>query len=132
MDIGEADLEYAIAFDRIPSSEFRKYAMVDRDTLKTLVTRSQERRKKAEDFVKLNRRIAEYVEQKVKKKIALNKEEYIASHKELNAQKAEADEIEKQVNPSDTIQRDYYLDEVFQISVDYMRELEKLHLARRR
>ncbi len=132
MDIGEADLDYAIDFDRIQPAEFKRYAMVSRDTVKTLIQQSQSRRQKSKDFAKLNRRIAEYLEQKIKKKIALNRDEYIAAHKEFNAQKAEEDQFEKQLNPDDTIQRDYYLNEVFDIGVDYLRELEKLHLARRR
>ncbi len=132
MDIGEADLEYAIDFDRIQAAEFQRYAMVTRDIVRKLIERSQSRREKSEDFAKLNRRIAEYLEQKAQKKIALNREEYIAAHKEFNARKAEEDQFEKQINPDDTIRRDYYLNEVFQIGVDYLRELEKLHLARRR
>ncbi|HHM12784.1 MAG TPA: tail-specific protease, partial [Planctomycetaceae bacterium] len=132
MDIGEADLEYAIDFDRIQPAEFQRYAMVTRDIVRKLIERSQSRRQKSEDFIKLNRRIAEYLEQKAKKKIALNREEYIAAHKEFNARKAEEDQFEKQINPDETIRRDYYLNEVFQIGVDYLRELEKLHLARRR
>ena len=132
MDISEADLDYAIEFDKVPGTEFTPSKMVGQETVKKLVAQSKERRKSSEKFAKLDRRIKHYLEQKEKNNIALNRKEYEEVRKEFDAEKEEEKEIEKQIQSNDTIQRDYMLDEIFQVAADYWKELEKQELARRR
>ena len=131
MDLGEADLDYAIEFDRVEPAEFQPLGFVTHQTVAKLIERSQERRKSAKDFEKLEHRIARFLKQKKAKRITLNRAKYEAERKELDAEKAKEKELERNADADDEIKRDFYLDEVFAISADYLSELEKLQLAKR-
>ena len=70
--------------------------------------------------MKLNKKIAKYVEQKKLKVISLNAEKYKARREELNADEEDKSLIEDQLDNDDSIERDFYLDEVLAIASDYM------------
>ena len=74
----------------------------------------------SEKFQKVDRNIARYLQQKAKKTVTLNEAKFLKERTELNADKEEEKAIEKlNENPSG-IDRDFYLDEVFNITTDYM------------
>ncbi len=126
MDVGEADLEYAMEFDRIPTAKFDKMAMVNNDLLQELNTSSASRRQLSKDFQELDRDIARYIEQKEKKSVTLNKEAYLAERKEFSAEKQDEDTINKQINGAkDEIERNFYLDEVLEITSEYSKMIGK-------
>lgn len=119
MDVAEADLDYALEFDRIPEAQFDKENLVRSDWIDKLRNASKERVDASEDFAKLNRDIQRYVEQKEKKTVTLNKAAYLAEREEFNAEKQDEDTMNEAINGGDEIELTYYLKEVLNIAVDY-------------
>ncbi len=125
MPVGESDLEYPVEFDRISAARFESYGWASDDVKQALQIRSAKRVKESEKFAKRIRRIEEYVRQKNMKTVSLNEEEFLARSRELRAEKEDEKAIEDQVSGNKEIKRDYYLDEVLEITADYMTMLEK-------
>jgi carboxyl-terminal processing protease len=130
MDVSESDLDYAIEFQRVRRTPYNPVNLVSPDLLSKLRARSEQRRRESEDFAKLLKRIESYRKQKAKKRVMLNEEKFFAERAELNAQKEDEKKLEEQVNGNDAIERDYYLDEVFALTVDYVKELSQNKFAR--
>ena len=98
-------------------------------TLKELAT---ERMKQSDEFRKLQRDIERYVEQKTKKEVPLSEEKFMARRAELDADKEEEKTFEHQANgDGDTkvFKRDYYNNEVLNITLDYLKLLGKDKVA---
>ncbi|NLF06846.1 MAG: carboxy terminal-processing peptidase [Pirellulaceae bacterium] len=75
----------------------------------------------SEDFAKVLRNIARYNEQKARKSVTLNEEKFMKERAELNADKETEKVLEKQLDlDNGRIERDFYLDEVLALTVDYM------------
>ena len=125
MDIGESDLEYPVEFDRISAASYDSYGGVNEEIKQALQIRSAKRVKESDKFAKRVRRIEEYVRQKELKTVSLNEEEFLARSRELRAEKEDEKVIEEQVSGNKEIKRDFYLDEVLEITADYMTLLEK-------
>ena len=131
MDVGEADLDYAVEFASVPAASYGKYSMVDEVMLTKLRGRSLDRRRKSEDFAKLLRNIDRYREQKARKSVALNEEIFLARRAELNADKEEEKQIDQQVNGAKKgVKRDFYFMEVLAIALDYVKALSDSKVAR--
>ena len=118
--IAEADLDFPVEFDRIRRAAFSPVTMINDSIIKDLQAKSAARLADSEDFVKRNRKIAKYVEQKKLKMVSLNAEKYKARREELNADEEDKSLIEDQLDTDDSIERDFYLDEVLAIASDYM------------
>ena len=131
LDVGEADLDYPVAFDKVQSLEHRRFSCVNPAICDQIRQLSQQRVQASKDFQKVARDIVRYKEQKAKKSVTLNEEKFLKERAELNADKAEEKAIEKhsELN-SGSIDRDYYLDEAFAIMVDYL-NLESVAAVRR-
>ena len=125
MPVGESDLEYPVEFDRISAADFQPYGWASEDIKQALQIRSAERVSSSDKFAKRIKRIEEYVRQKNLKSVSLNEEEFLARSRELRAEKEDEKAIEDQISGNKEIKRDYYLDEVLQITADYMTMLEK-------
>ena len=125
MPIGESDLEYPVEFDKISAASYESYGWASDELKKALQIRSAKRVKSSDKFAKRIRRIEEYVRQKDLKSVSLNEEEFLARSRELRAEKEDEKVIEEQVSGNKEIKRDYYLDEVLEITADYMTLLEK-------
>jgi carboxyl-terminal processing protease len=120
-DVGEADLDYPVEFDKIAPAQYRNFNEVNpplRDQLRQL---SQQRVAASAKFQEVLRNVVRYKEQKAKKSITLNREKFLKERAELNADKEEQDAIEKHSEMNDgVIERDYYLDEALAITTDYL------------
>jgi carboxyl-terminal processing protease len=125
MDVGEADLDFPVEFDRVPRASFSSYDFTRPEFTQALQVKSQERLAASEDFKKRINKIAKYVEQKNLKTVSLNEEKFLARRRELNADKEDEKAIEDQLLPNNEIERNFYLDEVLRITVDYMDLLTK-------
>ena len=124
MDVGESDLDYPVEFDKIPSAKFRNYDMVKSDLINSIRQNAEKRIGQSEDFQKRLERIEAYVEQKDRKSVTLNKEKYLARREKLSAEKEDEKTLENQVNGSNSeYKRDFFVDEVLRIAVDYTRGL---------
>ena len=89
---------------------------------------SAERCKASDKFQKLERNIVRYKEQKAKKSVTLNEAKYLKELAEMNADKEEEKAMEKLggVAGSATIKKDYYLDEVLNITADYIGAMKQV------
>ena len=124
MDVGESDLDYPVEFDRIDAANFRRMQLANADLLEQIRKSSMSRIGQSEDFKKSQEKIDLYLEQKDRKAVTLNKEKYLARREKFDSEKEDKDAIEDQLNPNMEIERDYYLNEVLQIAVDYTKALK--------
>jgi carboxyl-terminal processing protease len=132
LDVGEADLDYPVAFDRVGPLQYKHFDSVNPAICNQLRQLSRQRVQNSEDFKKVIRNIARYKEQKARKYVTLNEEKFLKERAELNADKEAEKAIEKHSEPNEgAIERDYYLDEVLAIVVDYLNieQLAKLQPA---
>ena len=130
MDVTESDLEYPVEFDRVAKAQYSEMTQVNPNMVKRLFDRSRNRVDESEDFQKQQRRIEKYVAQKDKKTVSLNSDDFNERRKEMDAEKEDEKLIEDQVNHTNTdIKRDYYMEEVLAITVDYVRMLTGMPLA---
>lgn len=121
LDVGEADLDYPVAFDKVGSLEYQHFNCVNPVVCDQLRKLSEQRVQSSKDFQREIRNIARYKEQKAKKQVTLNEEKFLKERAELNADKEEEKAIEKHSELNNgKIVRDYYLDEALAIVTDYM------------
>ena len=120
LDVGEADLDYPVPFDSVTPVQYKHYNYVSPAVCDQVRQLSQQRVQASAKFQKVNRRIAQYKEQKAKKFVTLNEAKFLKEWADLNADKEEEKAIEKRNEKSGTtIERDYYLDEALAIVADY-------------
>jgi carboxyl-terminal processing protease len=130
LDVGEADLDYPMAFDKVKPQSFKRFDDVSPVICEQLGRLSQQRVQNSEKFQKVVRDIARYQEQKAKKRVTLNEAQFLKERAELNADKEEEKAIEKHNGLTDLgIERDYYLDEALAIAADYL-NIERLAKTR--
>jgi len=130
MDITESDLEYPVEFDRIAKARYDDMSLVNTDMIKRLFDRSRNRVSESDDFQRQVRLIDKYVAQKADNSVSLNGDDFNERRKEMDSEKAEEELLEDQVNNnSQEIKRDYYMEEVLAITVDYVRMLTGMPLA---
>jgi len=130
LDVSESDLDYPIEFDKVEQLAFSAVDQVNQAICDQLRRASELRQEKSEDFQKVQKRIARYLEQKERKYVTLNEEKFLKERAELNTDKEEEQALEDAANPDKpTIERDYYLDEAMAIMVDYLnlRQVAKMN-----
>jgi carboxyl-terminal processing protease len=133
MDVGEADLDFAIDFDQVQPAPFKKDKLVSRELVNELKNRSAARQKTSEDFAKLLKNITRYREQKDRKSVTLNEEKFLAERKEIDAEREEEKQFEEQFGSTERPVFDlesFYNKEVLAIAEDYLEVIKKQHLAR--
>lgn len=131
MDIGEADLDYALPTDRVPPAAHRSYRMVPPNVLGLIRARSNDRVKQNDEFVNLMRRIEGYRERKKETTLPLNKEKFLEYREELNAQQEEIEELVSEKEAEDSVFVDsFYNQEVLSITSDYVEALTQQNLAK--
>ena len=120
-DGGEADLDYPLEFDRVDPMSYKRMDFVTAPICEQLKRLSADRVQASEKFQKEQRNIVRYKEQKAKKTVTLNEAKFVKEREELNADKEEEKTYEELNNAGNNgIVRDYYLDEVMAIAVDYL------------
>ncbi|MEL7497149.1 MAG: carboxy terminal-processing peptidase [Planctomycetota bacterium] len=124
-NISEADLDYPVEFDRVPSAEFKSLSMVDKEMIQDLEERSAQRLQASEEFQDEIRKIQKYVEQKQRNSVSLNEEKFLARRKELSAENKDEELLKDQIENDNKIEKNYYLDEVLKITSDYMDMIRK-------
>ncbi|MGW8258056.1 MAG: carboxy terminal-processing peptidase, partial [Thermoguttaceae bacterium] len=126
LDVGEADLDYPVDFDQVDPMQYKRFNYVTAPICEQLKQLSKQRVEHSEKFQKELQTIKRYKEFKAQKRITLNEEKFLKERAELDADKAEEKTIEK-LNDTENndIVRDYYLDEVINVTVDFL-NLEQL------
>jgi carboxyl-terminal processing protease len=131
--VGEGDLDYAIEFDRVPTSRFATYNLVSPDTVTGLKNRSAARISGSEDFSKELARIERYQKLKDEKSISLNEAEYKARREaERDAEEEEEKHFDESEQKDEVFRDDFYNREVIEITVEYLKELANNQVARAR
>jgi carboxyl-terminal processing protease len=133
MPIGEADLQNALPFGRVEPVPFTPANMVATDLIDSLRERSAARVATSPDFAKRLEDIERYKKQKAAKSVSLHEETFFAQRANLDASKEEEKQFDNQEkSEKDVIKRDFYLDEVFEITLDYLGKLSDPNVAARR
>jgi carboxyl-terminal processing protease len=130
--IGEADLDYALKFDRVLPLAHQNYSKAGAHVLAELQRRSAERVKAGEYWQKEAKRIANYLERIKNPQLTLHKEKFLAERAELNTEKEQEDLFEGlQTNDRPVFAKTPYNDEVVAIALDYLELLGDSRLAAR-
>ena len=126
LDVGESDLDHSVAFDQVESAPFEKLALVDNAILERIRTRSKERRADSDDFQKVEKTIAKYLEQKDRKSVSLKEDVFMADRDD-----AEEDALKDAFEDDDdqVIDRNFYFDEALAIALDYTQLLKNGQFA---
>lgn len=131
-DNGEADLDYALPNDEVQRANHTDYKMVDSGILAQLRTKSAERIKGSAGFDKSLRRIELYRSQKNEDFRSLNREKFLKRSEELSAEEEEEDAIlNSQLPKKEVFHKDYFHEEVLNVTKDYIEAVSKLDLAKR-
>jgi len=133
MDVSEGDLDYPVAFDKVQATPFNKYDSVSQNVVGTLKDQTTQRLAKSAEFQKLQKDIERYLEQKAKKEVPLNEQKFMARRAELDADKEEEKTFEQQANgdgDDKVFKRNYYNNEILNITLDYLRLLGKDKVAK--
>ncbi len=125
LDIGEADLDYALAFDRIDPVRYDRLNLVDAATVNRLDQLSKERQKSSNDFQRVLRNIETYKQQKAKKSVTLNEQKFMAERAELNAEREQDNELEDlEKSEGEVVKRTFYFNEALNITLDYLQQIK--------
>jgi carboxyl-terminal processing protease len=130
-DNSEADLDYALPNDQVKSAKHNDYKLVDSNILAQLRNKSAERVKTSASFDKLMRRIELFRQQKDEDFVSLNLQKFQKRREEIDAEQEEEDKIlDQQLPKKEVFRKDYYHEEVLNISRDYVEAVAGLELAR--
>jgi len=130
-DNSEADLDYALPNDQVQRAKHSDYKLVDSNILAQLRTKSAERVKASASFDRLMRRIDLFRRQKDEDFVSLNREKFLKRREEIDAEQEEEDKIlDQQLPKKEVFHKDYYHEEVLNISRDYVEAVAGLELAR--
>ena len=128
-DICESDLDYHLAYDEVPPGGYPDFGYVTPEIIGQLQAASERRVAENPDFQRTNKNIQLYIEMKDRTAIPLNEDAYNADREKLNADKEEQDKFEKMMNNDSKIKRDFYLDEVMNIAIDYAQKLKEADIT---
>ncbi len=135
-DVSESDLDYPVAFDKVPAVPFRKYDAtygVSPAMVSKLKDQSSQRIDNSTDFGKLKKNIVRYEEQKAKKEVPLNEKKFTARREEFDSEKEEEKTFDEHAQgTTEVFKRDFYGNEALAITLDYLRELGKEKVANAR
>jgi carboxyl-terminal processing protease len=123
LDVGEADLDYPIPFDKInPAPNIKRFNDVTPAIREQLAALSRQRVDQSEEFQKIIRNIARYKEQKAKKFVTLNEEKFLKERAEINADREAEKALEKHsdLGNGEHIERDCFINEAMAIAIDLL------------
>ena len=128
LDVGEADLDYAVEFDQRAGAGYGVQHGRPR--------RSPSRWRRFPGPRLAIARICQadpqhraVQDQKAKKLVSLKEKEFFAERAELDAEKEEEKQLEEHSQQDQSIKRDYYLNEALAITADYVRLLQQNRIA---
>ena len=128
--IGESDLDNPLKLEKIqPAKYLPTFNYVTPEIVEALAKLSEDRTAKSPDFIKVEEKISLYDQYKSKKTTSLNREKYFAELEKLDSDKEEEEKIEKVIRNSSEITRDYYPDEVLNITSDYLNILASKNIV---
>jgi carboxyl-terminal processing protease len=132
-DFGEAKMDNALKFDKVPSLERDDFRMVDGDLVTRLVTASDQRRSKDEKFQKQSEQIRKSIERKKRASISLQEaqfrsdfipEEDVDEDDPDHGKAKDKDKARKRFAERPVWETEFYNDEVMRIVADYVEVLK--------
>jgi len=130
LDLGEASLDNAMAFDQVESVPRKQYGLATDVIIKKLSKASEQRVASSEHFKKVQARVNRYLKRKNRVKIPL-KEEILKAEREAD-EKAEdiAEEaLEDETDDENPFKKEPYNEELIRIASDYVKLLENRKTA---
>ena len=124
LDVGEADFDYPLHFDQVPAQPIKKFDRINPSLIDQLRRASAARCAASEKFQKVERNIAHYLAAEGQEGRHAQRGQVPQGAGRANADKEEEKAIEKLNNDPSGIDRDFYLDEVFNITTDYMNQAQ--------
>jgi carboxyl-terminal processing protease len=116
----EADLDNMLTLRRVDAANFTPKQYVTPQIIADLKKRSDARIRECEEFAKLFEKIVLLKESQTKRVTPLNEAKYMAEEKRSTSEESEDEELEEMLNKDKRIKRDFYVDEVLAITVDYL------------
>jgi len=121
---GEADLDFALSFDRIPSLEHEKYGHTSAPVVKKLRDASKQRVDASDAFKRIRTDVARIKKLRGLTEVPLEEKAFM----ELLADREEGEKVAESAQKDDDaerkINRDDYLNEVLRIATDYARAMK--------
>ena len=125
LEVGESDLDYALAFDRVPRAPHGSNEKVSDDLVAMLRSRSVTRVGGSEDFQKIGREIEKYKSRKSQKTISLVEDDFTKFWNDSKAADDEEKKLEEATDPKrPVVKRDFYFNEAMQVTLDYLQALD--------
>ena len=129
-NVAEAELDNVLTFQRVPSApNFAPQRLVSPQLIAELQRRSSSRVGSNEEFAKQQEKIVLYKEFREGRTTQLNEEEYIKEKQRLDADAWESEELEDVIEQVQKIKRDFYVEEVLAVTLDYIKAAEELGIA---
>jgi carboxyl-terminal processing protease len=121
LDVGEADLDYALKFSQVDPLPHDNFHMVNSKMVDALKQRSANRIANSDFFKKVTREIGKYKEMKEKKTVTLNKDKFLKEREELDNDKEQEKMFDSMSDPSRPVyDLNGYGQEALDIVVDYL------------
>ena len=128
-NVAEAELDNTLTLQRVPPANFTPGQLVTSQLIAELQRRSSARIRENEEFAKQQERIALYKESRARRTTPLNEAKYMEEMRRFNTDEWEREELEDVFSKEKNIRRDFYVDEVLAITVDYMKAAAEMGIA---
>jgi carboxyl-terminal processing protease len=126
LEVGESDLDYALAFDRVPRAAHASSEKVSDELVSMLRSRSEGRVGADEEFRKVGREIERYKSRKNQKTISLVEDDFTKFWNDSKAADDEEKKLEESADPKrPVVKRDFYFNEAMRVTLDYLQALDK-------
>jgi len=120
LDVGEASLENAMPFEQVPAEAYTASELVSEDLLTALRAASRSRCDASDDFARLQRTIDRYKQQKARKSIPLNEQNFVDQLDPSGEQAV----VGLRRTDAAAASEDFYIKEVIAITLDYLDALQ--------
>lgn len=130
LDLGEASLDNAMAFDQVEEVERKQYGFATENLIQKVMKASEQRIGSNDHFNKVKSRIERYLERKNRIKIPL-KEETLKAEREADekAEDMKEEALEDDEDDENPFKKEPYNEELIHIAVDYVKLLENRKTA---
>ena len=126
---GEAELEYAMKFDRVPTATFAKLKLTSAELVGRLRELSRERQGKSKNFKTLQKQISHFSLKKKRKKFPVSEAKFLEQQKSDEITQKAIGKFRRFHQRPDFKKLGFFLEEVFTIAADYVAELKKTKKA---
>ena len=114
------ELDNVLTLPPIPPADFTPQQLVTPPMVAELQKRSAARVGKSEEFTKLQERMVLYRESEARKATPLNEAKYREEMQRFHTDEWEREMMKDRLSGENRIKRDFYVDEVLAIAVDYV------------